>query len=129
MKQLKADFDYKHYLTIYVYCTVFPIEKTKNGFYKCHLRYNKDEKDCVIEWIIPAEYLEEKGSVKASKDVYFARWLARTVPEIMKDENGNEVKDEDGNIKVEKKLHLGRLIEFWNTRVFGVGSEPFETSK
>ena len=78
---------------------------------------------------VVTEYLEEKGSVRASKDVYFVRWLARTVPEIVKDEDGNEVKDEDGNIKVENKLHLGRLIEFWNTRVFGEGSDPLETSK
>ena len=130
MERLTANFDYKKYLTVYLYCTVFPLEKTTNGFFKCRLSYNKESGETAsIEWIIPAEYLGDGGRVVASKDVYFARFLARTRPIVLKDEDGVELRDKYGNIRVENRLFLGKLIEFWNTRVFGVGSEPFETSK
>lgn len=127
MKKLEADFDYREYATAYLYCTVFPIEKTKNGFYKCHLRYGKF-KNKVIEWVIPAEYLEENGVVSASKDVFFARWLMHSFPDLVRNEEGEPIKYENG-YHVVTKLKLGRLIEFWNTRVFGEGSEPFKTAK
>ena len=115
-----ADFDFREYLTAYVFCTVFPIEKTKNGFYKCRLnykRYNKIEKS--IEWVIPAQYLEENGHVTANHDIYFARWLVRQDPDVYRDENGEPKKDVYGQVRVGMFLHFGRLIEFWNTRIFG----------
>lgn len=123
MKQLKADFDYSRYLTAFAYCTVFPLEKTKNGFYKCRLTFGKKEHD-KVDWIIPLEYLEENGHLMYNKDdVYFARWLVRNVPEVEIDENGKQVLDENGSPKIKELMHFGRLIEFWNTRVFGAGSD------
>lgn len=124
MEKLTADFDYKKYLTVYMYCTVFPLEKTTNGFFKCRLSYKKENRktEC-IEWIIPAEYLGDNGRVEASKDVFFARFIARTRPIVLKDKDGVELRDKYGNVRVEERLFLGKLIEFWNTRIFGPGSD------
>lgn len=125
MEKLTADFDFRKYLTVYMYCTVFPLEKTTNGFFKCRLSYeDKNKKIESVEWIIPAEYLGDDGRVEASKDVFFARFIARTRPVVLKDENGVELRDKYGNIRVKDCLFLGKLIEFWNTRVFGPGSDP-----
>lgn len=121
MEKLTADFDFRKYLTVYMYCTVFPLEKTTNGFFKCRLIYDKDKS---VEWIIPAEYLGDNGRVVASKDVFFARFIARTRPIILKDKDGVELRDKNGQIRIEERLFLGKLIEFWNTRVFGPGSDP-----
>lgn len=124
MEKLTADFDYKKYLTVYMYCTVFPLEKTTNGFFKCRLSYKKENRKTeYIEWIIPAEYLGDNGRVEASKDVFFARFIARTRPIVLKDKDGVELRDKYGNVRVEERLFLGKLIEFWNTRVFGPGSD------
>lgn len=125
MKKLVADFDFREYATAYVFCHVFPVEKTKNGFYKCRLsfeQYSKKEKSVVersIEWIIPAEYLEENGCVTANNDIYFARFLIKTHPDLYRDEDGNPKLDKYGNPRAGYFMHLGKLIEFWNTRVFG----------
>ena len=130
MKQLKADFDYREYLTVYAYCTVFPIEKTNNGFFKCLLTMKKNRGGSwKVEWVIPAEYLGDGGKVVASKDLFFARWLAKSRPEILKNKDGKEILDKYGQMIVKERLHLGQLIEFWNTRVFGPGSDNSVFSK
>ena len=121
MEKLTADFDFRKYLTVYMYCTVFPLEKTTNGFFKCRLTYDKEKS---VEWIIPAKYLGDNERVVASKDVFFARFIARTRPIILKDKDGVELRDKNGQIRIEDRLFLGKLIEFWNTRVFGPGSDP-----
>ena len=43
MEKLTAEFNYKRYLTMYFYCTVFPLEKTKEGFFKCQLKAKQKE--------------------------------------------------------------------------------------
>ena len=128
MEKLTADFNYKRYLTMYFYCTVFPLEKTKEGFFKCQLKAKQKEGgEEVIEWIIPAEYLGENGRVVASRDIFFARFMVKSRPVVLKDENGVDLKDKYGNVRVEERLFLSRLIEFWNTRVFGPGSDTLES--
>lgn len=129
MNKLEADFDYRQYLTAYLYCRIFPIEKTKNGFYRCRLCNGKNNENVFCEWVLPAELIEENGYVEAGKDIYFARWLIRSYPDLERDENGEPIKDKHGLFHAVTKQKLGRLIEFWNTRVFGEGSEPFKTAK
>lgn len=125
MKALKSDIDFKsrHYLTIVTYCRVLPLEKTKNGYYKCKLYYDNEDLNKTIDWVIPAEYLEENGRFESNQDVYFARWLLRESHEVVTDENGKEQYDDFGNVKVKTVHYLGKLVEFWNTRVFGLGSD------
>lgn len=112
MEALRAGFDFSHYLTVYMLCRVFPLSKTKNGYYKCRLIYNSKGKEEFVEWAIPAQYLEENGHFETSQDVYYARFHTNMKYEIVKDENGNE--------EVKQIITLGRMIEFWNTRVYGM---------
>lgn len=112
MEALRQKISYKHYLTLHLYCRVFVLSKTKNGYYKCHLIYQtKDENETFIEWVIPKQYLEENGHYVQSQDIYFARWLLTTAYDVVKDENGNE--------ELKQYFRLGRMINFWNTRIFG----------
>lgn len=125
MKALRSDIDFKtrKILTVVGYFHILPLEKTKNGYYKCELFYDKNGEKKFFEWVIPSEYLEENGHFQSSKDVYFARWFVSETRNIAKDEAGKVIYDDDGNIKIESVYLLGRLVEFWNTRVFGVGSD------
>lgn len=129
MDKLEANFDYRRYMTAYLYCRILPVEKTKNGFYRCRFGSVEKNDDFSFEWVIPAELIEENGRVEAGKDVYFARWLIKSYSDFERDENGEPLKDENGQFRPVIKQKLGRLIEFWNTRVFGEGSEPFKTAK
>ena len=123
MDQLKYGKQKGAWLNAYFYCRVFPLEKTKNGFYKCRLSFLDGKKS--IEWVIPAKYLEENGHVEASQDVYFARFRIMHGYEIVKDENGEVVKTSNGEPKIEQVMKLGRMIDFWNTRVYGVPSDAY----
>ena len=53
--------------------------------------------------------------------------MVKSRPVVLKDENGVDLKDKYGNVRVEERLFLSRLIEFWNTRVFGPGSDTLES--
>lgn len=128
MEKLEADFDYSEYCTVYLYCTVFPLEKTQNGYYKCHFCYKEEDKEHPLIWVLPANLIEENGHVEATKDIYFARWLVKEYSDLARDGNGEPIK-KGGLYHAISRLKLGRLIEFWNTRVFGEGSEPFKTAK
>ena len=126
MEQLKYGKQNGHWLCINFFCHVFPLKKSKNNFYKCSLTYkSSDGNDNSVEWSIPAKYLEENGHFEVNNDVYFARFRVSVKWEIEKDEDGNIIKDKNGEPKVRQILCLGRMIDFWNTRIFGEPSEDY----
>ena len=108
-----------HWATVEIYCHVFPLSKSKNGFYKCRFSYQSKSGECSFEWAIPGKYIEENGCVVASSDVFFARFFLTDKWETEKDKDGNIVKNEFGDPKARQVFVLGRMIDFWNTRIFG----------
>ena len=125
MEKLKFGKQSGHWLCIYMFCRVFPLKKSRNDFYKCRLTYKTNDGENSVEWSIPAKYLEENGCFTVSNDLYFARFRVSQKWEIEKDEDGNMIKDENGEPKVRQILCLGKMIDFWNTRVFGSPSENY----
>ena len=125
MEQLKYGKMNGHWAVAEIYCRVFPLSKCKNGFYKCRLTYNSKSGECNIEWAIPGKYIEEDGHAVASNDVFFARFLLTDKWETEKDEDGNIVKNEFGEPKSRQVLVLGRMIDIWNTRIFGEPTKKY----
>ena len=115
--------------SVYFFCHVFPTEKTINGYYKCDLIYDTLKGQKTLKWVIPAEYLEENGHVEVRQDVYFARFFLRSTMDWERDEKGNEIKDENGNRKAISVFLFGKMIDFWNVRLFGEPTQDYLDGK
>ena len=129
MKALRYGKMNGHWVTGYFFCRVFPLEKTTNGYYKCNLIYDTLKGQKTLKWVIPAEYLEENGYVEVNQDVYFARFFLNQTMDWERDEKGNEIRDSEGNRKSRTVFLFGKMIDFWNTRIFGEPTQDYLDGK